>query len=61
MIIVTTPPAGEPVSPADLKAQLRVTTDVEDDLLAALITAARERLEAELGVRVLLTGLRETA
>ncbi len=60
MITVTTPPAGEPVSPAELKAYLRVTYDAEDDLVAALITAARERLETELGVSLLVAGLRET-
>ena len=60
MITVVTPPVGEPCSPTELKARLRVTHDAEDGLMADLLRAARERLEAELGACLLATGLRET-
>jgi uncharacterized phiE125 gp8 family phage protein len=54
-----TPPAIEPVALAEAKAQLRVTYDDEDALISALVTAARERIEAELGVALIATGFRE--
>jgi uncharacterized phiE125 gp8 family phage protein len=57
---IITPPAAEPVALADAKSVLRITTDVEDALLGALIVAARMRIEAELGLAMLTTGFRET-
>ena len=57
---VTTSPALEPVTLDEAKAQLRVTYDQEDALIGALITAARQRIEAELGVALIATGFRET-
>ena len=42
-------PAVEPVSPADMRAYLRLDDGAEDDLLAALIKAARLQVEAVAG------------
>ena len=49
-----TPPAAEPVLLADAKLHLRVDGTDEDTLITALIQAAREACEHELG-RVLIT------
>jgi len=56
----TTPPAIEPVTLDEAKAQLRVTYTGEDVLIAALITAARQRIEAALGLALIATTFRET-
>ncbi len=51
-------PATEPVSLAEAKAHLRVTSSDEDALISALIVAAREAAEHETG-RSLITQTRE--
>jgi uncharacterized phiE125 gp8 family phage protein len=58
-LTITTPPAVEPVALDEAKAYLRVTYDQEDALISALITAARQRIEAELGVALIATGFCE--
>jgi uncharacterized phiE125 gp8 family phage protein len=44
--VLVTPPALEPVTLAEAKAHLRLDTSVDDDLVGALIAAARIHLEA---------------
>ena len=53
-ITVVTPPASEPITLAEAKLFLRVDHSAEDDLIATLIGAAREAVEAGCG-RVLIT------
>ena len=48
-----TPPAAEPVTPADLKQHLRVTHNSEDALIASLIKAAREEVEQATGLALI--------
>ena len=47
---LVTPPSTEVVSLADLKAHLRVTSSIEDDLIASLGNAARAYLDGWNGV-----------
>jgi uncharacterized phiE125 gp8 family phage protein len=49
----TTAPAVEPVTVANAKTQLRIGHDSEDDLLAGLIRAAREEVEARTGLALI--------
>lgn len=48
-IVLTSPPAQEPVSLADAKAHLRVDVTDDDTLITRLITGARSELERGLG------------
>jgi uncharacterized phiE125 gp8 family phage protein len=45
-IILTTPPALEPVALVDAKAHLRISHTDDDTYITALITAARRQIEA---------------
>lgn len=47
---LTTPPAAEPLTLAEVKAHLRLDGADEDALLASLIRTAREHLERETGL-----------
>jgi uncharacterized phiE125 gp8 family phage protein len=49
----TTAPAVEPVTVADVKTQLRIGHDSEDDLINGLIRAAREEVEARTGIAMI--------
>lgn len=44
--ILITPPASEPLTLAEAKLYLRIDTDDEDDLVGALVAAARAHVEA---------------
>ncbi len=57
---ILTPPPGEPISLDEAKAYLRVTIDAEDALITSMITAARQRVEAEIGLALLSTAFRQT-
>ena len=59
-LTLLSPPAGEPVDLAEAKAWLRVGSAAEDGLIAGLIAAARERVEAETGLALMAREVRET-
>ncbi len=54
----TIPPGAEPVTLAEAKANLRLDHDSEDDLIAGLIRAASEEVEATTGVAMIDQGWR---
>jgi uncharacterized phiE125 gp8 family phage protein len=49
------PPAAEPVTLAEAKAHCRVDTSVDDSLITALITGAREYVEGRLDATLITT------
>ncbi|MGF1545155.1 MAG: head-tail connector protein [Parvularculaceae bacterium] len=52
-LVQLSPPAGEPIPLAELKAHLRVTQTAEDALVAGLGLAARQAIEARFGLAIL--------
>lgn len=52
-MVLVTPPAAEPVTLDELKLYLRLDGSDEDSLVAGLGRAARERVEAETGARLI--------
>lgn len=60
MLTLVTPPAVEPVSLAEAKAHLRLEIDDDDDLVSALISAARQKCESRLTRAFVTSGWRFT-
>lgn len=54
-LVTSTPPASEPVSLSEAKAQCRVDIDSDDTYISALIVAAREYVEAYMDETLLPT------
>jgi uncharacterized phiE125 gp8 family phage protein len=52
-LILSTPPALEPLTLAEVKAHLRVVHADDDDFIAKLIVAARRQVEARTALRLL--------
>jgi uncharacterized phiE125 gp8 family phage protein len=52
-IVLTAPPAAEPISLAEAKAHLRIDADDENPMLTALIIAARMFVERTLGLALI--------
>ena len=52
-MFLVTPPVLEPVTVADARAFLRISTDSEDDILRRIIKTARELVEADTGLALI--------
>lgn len=52
-LVMTSPPAIEPVTVADAKAHLRIDTDAEDVLIASLILTSRLHIETALSLALI--------
>lgn len=59
-LVMTGGPAGEPVSLADVKAQLRIDGSAEDLYLGGLILTSRLQIEAALGLALMTQSWRLT-
>jgi len=59
-LTLISPPAAEPVSLADLKEHLKISGNAEDALLAGLLVAARQTIEARFQIAVMPQGWRLT-
>lgn len=60
MLELITPPASEPITLAEAKLHLRVDGSAEDTLIASLITAARQHVEAATGRSLMPTTWRSS-
>ncbi|MCX2695990.1 head-tail connector protein [Ochrobactrum chromiisoli] len=52
-MFLVTPPVLEPVTVADARAFLRISTDSEDDILRRIIKTARELVKADTGLALI--------
>jgi uncharacterized phiE125 gp8 family phage protein len=55
-LLLTTPPAVEPVSLAEAKAHLRISHADDDAYISTLIISARRRIETRTGLRLIAQG-----
>lgn len=55
-LIETTPPEAEPLTLEEAKAHLRITHDADDDVINALIRAARGMCENDTGLALITRG-----
>eukprot|EP01042_Synura_sphagnicola_P008228 gene8227-10539_t len=59
VVLITSPPAVEPVALSDILSACRQTAGVDDARLLALALAARRRIEEALGLCMIATGVTE--